>query len=400
MQKVLFIVHEYYPVGSAITNCLNPIINKMKELNIEVNILTRKYPLNLKDFEIIDNVKVYRVEDTYLELLNKRDAVNKKTLKYLYYKIKFHLLWKKMNKSVEDGYYNKKQMIKKGKKIVKEIDTIISCSYPFTSHKIAYEIKGNKKWIPYQFDPYTYNYTFPKNKKDERLKIELEYLSKASAIFITEESYLENIKTELVELKNKYIILPYGLIKKPINQITSNKNEYINFTFAGTLYTDLREPYKMLDILLSLNLKKEINIYYVGDEKINNNLKKYQNRINLYPRSLKQICDKAQAEANIILNIGNTTLNQTPSKVFELISLGKPILNFYEKEEDTSKNILKNYELVYNINVNDYKIEEILDFINKNKYKILPFEEATKNYLKSNEVANKFIEEVDKIENR
>lgn len=400
MQKVLFITHEYFPVGSAITNCLKPIIDEMLKNNIEVNVLTRKYPLDLKEEEIIEGVKVHRVKDTYLELLNKRDKYRKNSLMHFIYRVYFHFIYKQKQKSTEEGYYSKKLMIKRGKELCENIDTIISCSYPFTSHKIAYEIKDKQKWVIYQFDPYTYNYTLPKNRKDERLKIELEYLNKADAIFITEESYKENIKTELKALKNKYKVLPYGLIKKPDIDITSEKTKNITLTFAGTLYKDLREPFLMLDILLKLDLPLEIHIYYFAENDIIEGLKKYNNKVYLHYRKTKQECDEALAKTNIVLNIGNAMLNQTPSKVFELISLGKPILNFYSHKNDTSKNMLKNYELVYNVNTSNYKTKEISEFITKNKYKVKPFDKATKNYLKAEEVAAKFIKEVDQIENR
>lgn len=397
MKKVLFIVNEYYPVGSAITNCLKPIIDEMKKSNIEVNILTRKYPLSLLNYEIIDNVKVYRVSDNYLNILTKRD--NSKSLKHLFYKLYFHHIWKKYNR-IYDGTYDIKKMIKKGEKLVKQVDTIISCSYPFTSHIIADKIRKDQKWFIYQFDPYTYNCTLPKNQIEQRLKIELEYLKKADGIFITEESYKENIKTELAIIKEKYIVLPYPLIKTPVNEVKSIKKDKITFTFTGALYTNLREPFKMLDILLDLNIASEINLYYFGDNEVITKLNNCKDRVNLYFKKSKNECDEALLDTNIILNIGNNTLNQTPSKVFELISLGKPILNFYELKQDTSKEILENYKLGYNIDVNNCNKEELINFINDYKYEILPFEEATKGYLKSEEVAQKFIEEVDKIGNR
>ena len=48
----------------------------------------------------------------------------------------------------------------------------------------------------------------------------------------------------------------------------------------------------------------------------------------------------------IVLMIGNLCANQVPSKVFEYIATGKPILNFYSIENDTSLIYLNRYPAV------------------------------------------------------
>ncbi|MEG0826006.1 MAG: hypothetical protein RR404_00895 [Bacilli bacterium] len=409
MKKILFITHEYYPFGSAITNCLNPIIKQMQEQDIEVFVLTRKSTKNLKDYEIIDNVKVLRVPDHYLLLLEKRESIyknSKSKIKKLIVRIYFHLVWLQKKFSIEDGYFTKNKTIKYGKKLLKKenIDTIISCSFPFTSHKIGSKLKKrNNIWIAYQFDPYTYNYTLMTDgKTKKRLKIELKYLKQADSVFITIENYNENMKTELKKLDYKYVVLPYALIKKTAI-VKKPQNKEINLTFTGTLYEHLREPYKMLEILNKFDYK--INIYYASEEPIIIGLKKYQellgSKLKLFFKKSKLECDKALVKTNIIINIGNTMINQTPSKVFELISLGKPIINFYTNALDTSKEILKDYPICYNIDVNNFNdYNDLKQFCEKNKNTVLPFEEATKKYLKSEEVALELIKEVEKIENR
>ena len=399
--NILFITHEYYPFPSAITNCLNPIINSLKKNN-NVFILTRKINDSKKE-EIIDNVKIYRVEDDYNTNLKKRDETKNKLFKF-YYKTKFHLMYKKQIKSTNDGYFSVNKMIKKGKKIAKneKIDMIISCSFPFTSHVIASKIKNKSiKWIAYQFDPYTYNYTLLNDGKlNKRLEKEISILSKTDKIFITEENYKENLKTELTKLKSKYIVLPYALIKKPNIDVKTNKNS-ISLVFAGTLYKDIREPFKMLDILNKTYDSLEIHLYYSAEQYINDLLKEYIKKMPnliIHYKEKKEVCDIALANTNIVLNIGNIMLNQTPSKVYELISLGKPIINFYTNSEDTSKNILKNYPLCYNVDMNNFtNYDDLKKFIIENKDKIISFEEATKLYLKQNEVVDLIVKEVEKI---
>ena len=93
-------------------------------------------------------------------------------------------------------------------------------------------------------------------------------------------------------------------------------------------------------------------------------------------------CVEALSKSNILINVGNTITNQLPSKVFEYISMGKPIINFYFDEEDMGLKIFKQYELAFNINVNNYTaqdIDELIEFCKNNRNSHLDFEEATKN---------------------
>lgn len=398
--NVLFIVKEYYPYPSAITNCLNPIINELKKDN-KVFILTKKSANSLPNFELVDDVFVNRIVDNYQLYLNKRN--NSKGIKRFFYKLLFHIIYKKNDNPIVDEYINNKVMIKIGKKLIKDnnIDIIISCSFPFTCHMIANKIKiNNIKWIAYQFDPYTYNYTLSEKYQNNRLKNEINVLKNANKIFITEENYNENMKTKLNVLKDKYIVLQYPLIQKS-NLKMSSSNDEISLIYAGTLYNGIRNPFPMLDILSNLEIDFKLNLYYFTDLDTENLLLEYKKKIpnlNLYSNIKKEVCDFELAKSNILLNIGNSMLNQTPSKVYELISTGKPIINFYDNLLDTSKNILINYPLCYNINVNNFKdYDSLKDFILKNKNTILSFDEATKNYLKKEEVTDIFIKEVRKI---
>lgn len=55
----------------------------------------------------------------------------------------------------------------------------------------------------------------------------------------------------------------------------------------------------------------------------------------------------------MLLNIGNSTNNQLPSKVLEYIGTGKPIISIYNIEDDTSNLYLKKYPNSLLINQKD-----------------------------------------------
>ena len=53
--------------------------------------------------------------------------------------------------------------------------------------------------------------------------------------------------------------------------------------------------------------------------------------------------------ADILVNIGNSVSNQIPSKLFDYISTGKPILNIYKNKNCPSLEILSKYPDVLNV---------------------------------------------------
>ena len=55
------------------------------------------------------------------------------------------------------------------------------------------------------------------------------------------------------------------------------------------------------------------------------------------------------AEADVLVNIGNRTSYQLPSKVVEYAAFGKPILNFLASPDDSSAVFLSKYPFLLNV---------------------------------------------------
>ena len=98
-----------------------------------------------------------------------------------------------------------------------------------------------------------------------------------------------------------------------------------------------------------------------------------------------EIAQSAILEANVLVSIGNSDVSQTPSKIYEYIASGKPIIHFYQKEEDPVVQILASYPMACCIQQleEDYEnsISKALKFIDI--YKFAPrieFEEIKKHY--------------------
>ena len=154
-------------------------------------------------------------------------------------------------------------------------------------------------------------------------------------------------------------------------------------TYAGLFYDSIRNPKLMLELISKLPNNFELSIYGGGCEKVVNHYVKLDpQKFKFLGRIEHQLCLEKLMGSNIVINLSNTITNQMPSKVFEYISYGKPVVNFYFSENDTSLKYFKKYPLAFNLNLNSYSDDEIKNLINfceKNKYKNLRFEEATKN---------------------
>lgn len=405
MKKVLFILHEYYPKGSAITNCLDPIINEMKKQNVKISVLTRKQSFCLKDYEIIDDVEIFRIPDWFNLSIEKINSTKNKIEK-LFYKLLLRTIGIYRNRIIKDsiGFFNKKRAIKMGKNIYNKFkyDTIISCSFPFSTHKIAYRLSNYYKinWFAYQFDPHSFNYTLNPKLINHRLKEEIKILSSSNKIFLPKENYEENIKTKLNILKDKYYPIDFALIKENNYNYIRDDNKKIVFVFAGTFYESIRMPDKLLEFFKNVNFDYELNLYYLTEKVVEDVILEYKkilkDKLVLYKNKSKSECDDALKKADIIINVGNSVANQTPSKIFELISLGKPIINFYNIQNDTSKKVLKKYPLVFNI-YKEYErkiINQFEEFCLINKGKKISFEEISQKYKTADTIAKEFIEEV------
>lgn len=352
MNKIAILLTDYIPYDNAITYVLKPTIDELSKQNM-IDIFCFQNNNKTPNIQIInDNVRVIRINNT-----NKFS----KLLEKVY--LKFHnkdnnriAFFKKYSTEVKK-YYEKEQY-----------SMVISTSFPFCLHELAHDLrlKNNFKWIAYEFDPYTMNKAI---KSNNVLKHEIDTLKIADYIFLPKENFDENLKNGFYTLKSKYKVVDYPII----NLTNCDKKTNNNIVYAGAFYETIRDPIPILDIINEANLNKNIDIYYICNRKLNTRIikkvKSIKLKVNLHRNASKLICNEAIKSAEVLLNIGNKASNQTPSKVFEYISYGKPILNFYYDKNDTSYNILKRYKSAINIRIgydNVNKINELL----KNKQNI------------------------------
>lgn len=166
----------------------------------------------------------------------------------------------------------------------------------------------------------------------------------------TRNLYLEGYKL----IPEKVIIAP-PVLSLDLNTNKSLQNpfsKYVNFIFAGTLYKDIRNPQIVLAFAdyLEKNSPAKYNFHFFG---VLGDCAEYFKSIrkNVFTYGLVDQADIKPYlfHSNGVINIGNTSKYQLPSKIIEAIASKKFIFNFCINREDTSSDFLESYPGHFNI---------------------------------------------------
>lgn len=241
----------------------------------------------------------------------------------------------------------------------KDYDWIISVSHPFTSHVVALFIKPclpQAKWLVDIGDPFYLLHEPPINNQMLygyfNKIIESRILRLANMISVTTVGTLLEYEKFFTQSRKKIQVIPPLLSINPQTyRKKTHKKNIITLVFAGTLYKRLRSPEILLlcfqKLIESYN-KNKLELHFYGEI---NDCKSILDqcpdhvRPNLFVHgvvSRKKVA-VALAEADILVNIGNNSPLQLPSKIFEYIFYEKPILNFVSIKNDSSLKIIKDY---------------------------------------------------------
>lgn len=400
---IVFLVDYYYPKFSAVSKCVyNLAIEMAKSHNVTVvSIDGISTDLNL---ETVDNHKLIRgfVSDLAIrrnaQNLIKDSKMIKKafySMTYKYYRVKSYVkaLISKQNIDI--------QKIKAFDKIIEklEIDVLIPVCIPFEGvmSSINYRKKNSKcKLVPILFDRFTYNESLHRNKLNMKLKEKTHKSLEYEMILYSEKIYsMKQLKDTFNSMFpgeiNKFRFVEHPLIKEIELPICDKSRNKISAIYAGALYKEFRSPKFVLDVFSSMGQEFELNFYSSGDcEDIINQYSKLTNvSINQYGYVGIEELKNAYSCTDFFISIGNKNMENVTSKIFEYISIGKPIIHFYYNDDDPTLNLLKDYPLAiclkqdYSSNINKL-INELKVFCMNSNKKSISFNEIADIYKDAN----------------
>lgn|GEM_PF-3595140 len=264
----------------------------------------------------------------------------------------------------------------------KNIDIIIPVSNPYVAFLATAKANVSCKRIGYQLDPHSYRQFLNENSK-EMLDEENYVYSKFDKLLVTDLIYEENKTNELSKYKYKMECINFPNVRKlelkqVSNDIVFDKN-LINCVFVGYFYDNIRNPEFIFDMFTKLkNDNIVLHVVGGGAEQI---VKQYneilKNRLVIHGKMPLDIALNAMLNADILINIGNKISNQMPSKIFDYISTGKPIVNFCKLDDCPTLKHTGKYPLCIDIfeskGLSYETINQFETFCNRNKGKKIKF---------------------------
>ena len=269
------------------------------------------------------------------------------------------------------GYLPKEEKQKLRQRILElqsgnHYDCLVTCSGTYDLHSLAFHNVFNKR-VMYLVDPFCFNPVFSVLTRGKRLRTELQCMQQADVVFAPQIVWKDYARSQtFAPLMEKIHALELPLIYPRNSQaLPTNRELPKDFGFfAGNLNNDCRKPQFLIDFFEACGLPLVI----AGAIP-----RKYRRRIQKIPNILfLGHLPKAEVwglieQSGYLVNVGNSVDNMIPSKLFEYISSGKRILNFYKMDDCLSRDLLSHYDgICLNISENEpipAAVEKLQEFL-------------------------------------
>lgn len=369
MKKIAIITSNYMPNPDANGICAYNIINELKKNSDDVVCICSQQE-GEKTQETIDGVKLFRIAPAmHMRAINQY-------LKHPSWKNKRKMsviLTVRRCKNLLNIIRYPRTEIKRENLILSvldqmhEFDLIIAIFRPFEGMgaAIAYKKKHPNCQICGYFLDSLINFVprgiNPQIYRKITLRNEEKYLKRLD-IILKPESDERYYKKGIWNDKIAYVKFPVFVKANSSAKYKFADNE-LSLVFIGTLDSAYRSPAYLLKVLQQLHCNgTSARFHFFGtydnSVEMTNWEKEYKDFFSSHGRISYQMSRTVLANADILVNITNKNLEMVPSKVYELMAQGKPILNVNSNRNDSCEKYFASYPLVCNINAAEGNIEK------------------------------------------
>ena len=410
MKKLVCILGGYTPYYSPSGKIAANVLNELKK-EFDITVIAQKNYFGLSKNETIDGIEVIRINEwnrMFHHLFEGKERQAKTSLSRTFCKTLlgakrvinyvFRLLRKQ---SFSEGYV--KKIINRLEKIEKEerIDFLMPVSIPHEAvvASVRYKKKhGHVKIYPYKTDFFACASTLYENgfikkiRYPRHIKTEQETLEACEKLFALPPiaAYYDNNR-ELFPQYEKVIRTEHPLLVKPdLKTFTeADESDKITLVYAGSFYSKLRNPELVFDFLTGIEGFKDnylFKLFSFGDCQpiVDKYKKEFGSALDDRGKVSSGEVANEMSCSDIIITIGNNSATDVPSKLFECLSFGKPIIHFYFNDADSYLDYLKNYEYSLCVKIDPMMREnfsaEFDAFCKRNKNTKIDFETVKNNF--------------------
>lgn len=179
------------------------------------------------------------------------------------------------------------------------------------------------------------------------------------------------------------------LNKDEQNKVKMLDDNYFNWTYTGTLQKRNYDPWYAVNLFIKIlgkNKEMKFNFFSRGDceEKLIEYERITKGGIKRHGFLESKIAISAILDSDVLISVGTQDSEMIPSKIFEYMSTGKPIIHFYKQDNDVCIPYYNNYPLSLclkeDYNQLNSNIEKVLEFIEKTKGKRVNIDEVRESF--------------------
>lgn len=398
MKNIVVITREYYPQMTPVSAVVDKYIQRLKG-KYKFHVICTSYQKNIPPL----NDSFLEIHPIYTNLSLLRGWCEKKYDQHKgnwFYKFLINLfrlrsaLWllKSYSAPTEWERRESEKMLNQLSKQV-DISTVISVSGSlFHAHLAAKKYKENHpqtKWLTFITDPITFldsNFFLFKSKKmmEKSYETELSIYNSADYNVLIGDTYYDVIEKFKQPIhKTLHFNLTLDDIRKDIAVENVVPHDDVRIIYAGAFYRKIRNPQYMLSVMSKIEGIR-LDLFVSSHDCVDIILEYQSDRIVLHKsvetqKYKEMICNGY----DILLNVGNSCTNQMPSKMLELLSTGRPILNFYFNK-DSQYEMIEKYPLGLNVGMDDVDaVNKVDDFCKRMKGKQISYDEVKSLYPES-----------------
>ena len=217
-------------------------------------------------------------------------------------------------------------------------DMLITIAMPHPIHWAVGKMytKGNrlaKTWVADCGDPYMfcgtnqYNHPFYFAKQEKRWGRECDYIS------VPVESA---VNAYYPEFRDKIRVIPQAFDFDEIKLQAYIPNPVPTFAFSGNLIPKVRDPKPLLDYLCTLEMDFKFIVYTTKQHLVNPYKAALGDRLEVHSYIPRLELLEKLSGMDFLINIGNVSKNQIPSKLIDYGLTKRPILNIDPQVFDSS----------------------------------------------------------------